>query len=250
MVTATTKDKKEALSQARVDYRKAFYSVPHSWILEVMKTYGIHPRIVEFIMRTMPQWIINLGLRHMKGNMEIPWIKIKTGILQRDSLSPLLFCLSLCPLSILLNEINSPAIHVGKAGKEKRFNYLFYMDDLKLYSKLDSDLRSLLIIVKKFSDDIKLQFGLEKYAKITMNKGKMVRSSNISLNEHTHIKELSNTESYKYLGVEESSNTHHKNMRERLKKEFYRRLRVILDTELSSPNKIMAIDSLVIPVLF
>ena len=77
----------------------------------------------------------------------------------------------------------------------------------------------------------------------------MVRSSNISLNEHTHIKELSNTESYKYLGVEESSNTHHKNMREKLKKEYYRRLRMILSTELSSPNKIMAINSLDLPVL-
>ena len=123
------------------------------------------------------------------------------------------------------------------------------MDDLKIYSKSDSDLRSLLRIVKKFSDDITMEFGLKKCAKISIIKGKMVRSSNISLNEHKHIKELSNTESYKYLGVEESSNTHHKHMREKLKKEYYRRLRMILSTELSSPNKIMAINSLAIPVL-
>ena len=58
-----------------------------------------------------------------------------------------------------------------------------------------------------------MEFGLKKCAKISIIEGKMVRSSNISLNEHTHIKELFNTESYKYLGVEESSNTHHKNMR-------------------------------------
>ena len=64
-----------------------------------------------------------------------------------------------------------------------------------------------------------------------------------------HIKELSNTESYKYLGVEESSNVHHKKMRKKLKKENYRRLRMILGTELSSPNKIMAINSLAIPIL-
>ena len=62
------------------------------------------------------------------------------------------------------------------------------MDDLKLYSKSDSDLTSFLRIVKKPSDDIRMQFGLEKGAKITINKGKMVRSSNIGLNEHTHIK--------------------------------------------------------------
>ena len=249
MITEITKNKKGALSQAWIDYKKAFVSVPHSWILEVMKMYGIHSRIVEFILRTMPQWRINLALRHMKGNMEIPGIKIKTGIFQGDSLSPLISCLLLCPLSILLNEKNSSAIKIGKGEKGKKFNHLFYMDDLKIYSKSDSDLRSLLRIVKKFSDDIRMEFGLEKCAKISIIKGKMVRSSNISLNEHTHIKELSNTESYKYLGVEESSNTHHKNMREKLKKEYYRRLRMILSTELSLPNKIMAINSLAIPVL-
>ena len=78
-------------------------------------------------------------LRHMKGNMEIPGIKIKTGIFQGDSLSSLIFCLLLCPLSILLNEKNSQAIKIGKAEKEKKLNHLFYMDDLKIYSKPDSD---------------------------------------------------------------------------------------------------------------
>ena len=106
--------------------------------------------------------------------MEIPEMKIKKGIFQENSLSHLLFCLSLCPLSILLNEINSSAIHVGKDEKEKRFNHLFYMDNLKLYSKSNSDLRSLLRIVVKFSDDIRMQFSLEKCAKITINKGKII----------------------------------------------------------------------------
>ena len=123
------------------------------------------------------------------------------------------------------------------------------MDDLKIYSKSDSDLRSLLRIVKKFSDDIRMELGLEKCAKISIIKGKMVRSSNINLNEHAHIKELSNTELYKYLRVKESSDTHQKNISEKLKKKYYRRLRMILSTELSSPNKIMAINSLAISVL-
>ena len=139
MISEITKNKKGDLSQAWIDYKKAFNSVPHSWILEVMKMYGIHSRIIEFILRTMPQWRINLGLRHMKGNMEIPGIKIKTGIFQGDSLSSLIFCLLLCPLSILLNEKNSQAIKIGKAEKEKKLNHLFYMDDLKIYSKPDSD---------------------------------------------------------------------------------------------------------------
>jgi hypothetical protein len=54
---------------------------------------------------------------------------------------------------------------------------------------------------------------------------------------------------YKYLGVEENHNIEHKNEKEKLKKEYVRRLRLILNTELSAKNKMQAIGSLVVPVL-
>ena len=109
--------------------------------------------------------------------MDVSGIRIKTGIFQKDSLSLFLFCLSLCFLSLLLNEKNSPAIQVGKVKKGKRFNHLFYRVNLKLHRKLDSDLRLLLRIVKKLSDDIGMQFGLEKCAKITI---RMMKLNNLN----------------------------------------------------------------------
>jgi hypothetical protein len=54
---------------------------------------------------------------------------------------------------------------------------------------------------------------------------------------------------YKYLGVEENHNIEHKNEKEKLKKEYVRRLRLILDTELSAKYKMQAIGSLAVPVL-
>jgi hypothetical protein len=39
---------------------------------------------------------------------------------------------------------------------------------------------------------------------------------------------------YKYLGVEEYHNIEHKNEKEKLKKEYVRRLRLILSRELSA----------------
>jgi len=57
------------------------------------------------------------------------------------------------------------------------------------------------------------------------------------------------TKAYKYLGVEESHDVHHKNEKEKFKKEYLRRLRLILGTELSEKNKIQEIGSLAIPVL-
>jgi hypothetical protein len=47
-------------------------------------------------------------------------------------------------------------------------------------------------------------------------------------------------EAYKYLGVEENHNVEHKNEKEKLKKDYVRRLRLILNTELSAKNKMQS----------
>ena len=66
-------------------------------------------------------------------------------------------------------------------------NHLFYMDDLKLYSKSDNQLEGLLSTVKTFSDDIKMQFGLEKCAKATFVRGKLTKTSHVKLDDRTTI---------------------------------------------------------------
>ena len=63
------------------------------------------------------------------------------------------------------------------------------------------------------------------------------------------IKELGPRKAYKYLGIEESFDIQHKNEKEKLKKEYLRRLKLVLGTELSAKNKIQAIGSLAVPVL-
>ena len=63
------------------------------------------------------------------------------------------------------------------------------------------------------------------------------------------IKELDPRKAYKYLGIEESFDIQHKNEKEKLKKEYLSRLRLVLGTELSAKNKIQAIGSLAVPVL-
>ena len=64
------------------------------------------------------------------------------------------------------------------------------------------------------------------------------------------IKELDPRKAYKYLGIKENFDIQHKNEKEKLKKEYLRRLRLVLGTELSAKNKIQAIGSLAAPVLF
>jgi hypothetical protein len=54
---------------------------------------------------------------------------------------------------------------------------------------------------------------------------------------------------YKYLSVAENHNIEYKNEKEKLKKEYVRRVRLIFNTELSAKNKIQATGSLEVPVL-
>ena len=50
------------------------------------------------------------------------------------------------------------------------------MDDLKLYSEDDKGLDKQLDVVHSFSKDIGMDFGLDKCAKCTIQKGKKVKS--------------------------------------------------------------------------
>ena len=64
------------------------------------------------------------------------------------------------------------------------------MDDLKIYAKDDAELEKLLDTVKTFSDEIGMEFGLDKCVKATFKRGKMVNSTNVVLNDNTVIKEF------------------------------------------------------------
>jgi hypothetical protein len=53
-------------------------------------------------------------------------------------------------------------------GSERKINHLLYMDDLKLIGRSEEELRNEIKIVKTFSDDIKMKFGLEKCARVSL----------------------------------------------------------------------------------
>ena len=71
----------------------------------------------------------------------------------------------------------------------------------KVISRNDDDLESLLSSVKRFSDDIGIQFGPDKWAKVTFKKGSLVKSKCINLNINTEITKLEYNKSYKYFGI-------------------------------------------------
>ena len=82
------------------------------------------------------------------------------------------------------------------------------MDESKLYGKSTAELESLLNTVKIFSNDISIEFGLDKCATLAITK-KVTKTEGMNL-PNNNIKELNLDETYKYLGIFEQmiSNIH------------------------------------------
>jgi len=236
---------KKNLTTAWVDYKKAFDSVPHDWILKSLEIYRTSPVIIKFIAKNMQQWSTTLTLNHTEGQMTSRTLNIKSGIFQGDSLSPLLFCVALAPLSSMLNETG----YGFKAKCGNKISHLLYMDDLKTYAKNDEEQTGILHIVKIFSDDIKMEFGLDKCATASFRKGKLTTTENIQIDISTNIQQLEPEETYKYLGINEGNGIQHAMMKDRIRKEYYRRLRLINKSELNASNRIDAINTLAVPVV-
>jgi hypothetical protein len=94
-----------------------------------------------------------------------------------------------------------------------------------------------------------MDFGLEKCAKITFNKGKLIHAQNLVIDINREIQGLEQGKPYKYLGIEGIEGIQHQQVKERLKEEYRRRLRMILKSELNAMNKITATGALAVPIL-
>ena len=69
------------------------------------------------------------------------------------------------------------------------------------------------------------------------------------IDTNREIQDLEQGKTYKYLGIDESEGIQHQQLKERLKQEYSRRLRMILKSELNARNKTTAIGALAVPVL-
>ena len=144
-----------------------------------------------------------------------------------------MFVLALIPLSLILRK--AEATYEFSESKEK-INHLLSMDDLKLHSRSEKRLDSLVQTVRVFSEDIEMEFCIEKCATLVMQKEKVVKSVDIELPDGKVIKSLQEGESYKYLGILEANIFLEEKMKLNVSKEYIRRLRKVLKSKLNGEN--------------
>ena len=177
-VIKEVKSRNKNLVMVWIDYKKAYDMVPYSWIIEFLDLFGVAENIKSLLVNSMEKWKLML----CSGNSELCEVEIKQGIFQGDSLSPLVFVLALIALSLILRKVK--AAYEFSESKEK-INHFLFMDDLKLYSRSEKGLDSLVPTVRVFSEE---KFGVEKCAMLVMVKGRIVKSVGIELPDGKVIK--------------------------------------------------------------
>ena len=153
------KNSRRNLVTVWLDYRKAFDSIPHSWLLQALKLAKVPGIIINAIKNLTKSWYTILSLSSKTETLTTEPIKFLKDIFQGDSLSIMLFVLCLNPLSFLLNKCKSYSL--GRARKLQH-THNFFADDLKLYSQDLNSTKKQLDIVTTFSRDINMQFGEDK----------------------------------------------------------------------------------------
>jgi hypothetical protein len=118
----------------------------------------------------MEKWSTRLQLKTNQELLQSRLIKINRGIFQGDSLSPLLFCIALIPIT---NKLNRSKCGYQIHGTERKISHLLYMDDLKLIGRNEGELTNEIQIVRTLSNDIKMKFEWEKCARICLKHGKV-----------------------------------------------------------------------------
>ena len=105
-----------------------------------------------------------------------------------------------------------------------------YMDDIKLFAKNEKELETLIHAVRIYSQNIGMEFGLEKAALLVMKSGKRHMTDGMKLPNQDKIRTFGEKEMYKYLGIKQVE------MQYKIKKEYLRRTRKLLETKLCCRN--------------
>ena len=93
-----------------------------SWVEKSIELVGVNSEIVRFCKLSMEKWNTRLILKTKQEVKQSHPIQIRRGIFQGDSLSPLLFCIALIPLT---NELNRADCGFQVHGTERKISHLF-----------------------------------------------------------------------------------------------------------------------------
>ena len=111
---------------------------------------------------------------------------------------------------------------------QENINHLIYKDDIKLFAKSEKELETLTQTVGIYSQDIRMEFSIEKCAMLVMKSGERHFTDGMELTNQDKIRTFGEKETYKYLGILKADTIKQEKMKEKIKKEYFRRTRNLL----------------------
>ena len=128
-------------------------------------------------------------------------------------------------------------------------NHLMYMDDIKLFAKNEKELETLIHAFRIYSQDIGMEFGIEKIAMLVMKSSKQHMTDRMELPNHIKIRTHGENETNKYLGILETDTIKQVEMKNKIRKEYLRRTKKLLEIKLSCRNLIIGINAWAVPLV-
>ena len=132
---------------------------------------------------------------------------------------------------------------------QEKINHLMYMDDIELFTKNEKEQETLIHTVRIYSQDIGMEYGIEKCAILVMKSDKRHLTDGMELSNQHKIKTLGEKETYKYLGIFGTDTIKQAGMKEKIEEEYPRRTRKLLKTKLSSRKLIKGINTCAAPLV-
>ena len=129
MILWNSRRHKTNLHVAWIDYKKAFNSLPHSWIVKCLEIVGVSANIRQFLRVAMASWKTVLTV----NGQVLDYVYIKRGIFQGDSLSPLLYVIAMIPMTTILRQTG---LGYQTSKSAAKISHLLYMDDTQTVWKV------------------------------------------------------------------------------------------------------------------
>ena len=220
-----------------IDVKKAFDSVSHSWLISMLSLHRLPLKLVKLLVDIIHKWNLTLVIPTEDGEIETENIFLKNGIMQGDSVCPTLYTMIKNPVSWLVRSFQG---YVLSTPIKEKVTHTLFIDDLKGYAKSLKEMISEMNVIKGAMIDAGLIWNVSKSKVLGVQPGKFIDCGDVTLRDGTVVESLKEKESYKYMGVQQSTKNEVDLIDEKALKKIKQRAHIVWSSKLSDWNKILA----------
>ena len=234
-------------SMALVDVRKAYDSVDHTWLANVMRIHRFPKWLCGTVSHLTASWNTKIVAVTKQGPEISHSIRFIKGLPQGDALCPRLFTLCLHPVAWLLGATEGYRLSKPIGTKA---THLLYIDDLKVSASSEAKLNRVLRSASSAMHDMGLHWNPKKCNVLHVRRGNHMQDAvGMKLDQSSVVESLKPGTSYKFLGVQETVTQDENMALECAAKVYLRRLSVIWSSPLSDINRVRGSNQYAMPVL-